>query len=249
MLSTLCSLYVCVSSCFAHVRHFVTPWTVAHQAPPSMGILQASILEWVAMPSFRGSSQSRDQTQVSSISCLGCCCCSVAQSCPTLCDPMNCSTPGFPVLHHLPEFVQTHVHWSVMPSNHLILCCPLLLLPSIFPSIRVFSSESALRIRWPKYGSLSISPSSEYWVLYHKRPLGSPCSSCEMKVGLLCPTLWPHGLYSLWDSPGQNTGVGSLSLLQGIFPTQGSNPGLPHCRQILYRVVYVVHLNHLSHDL
>ena len=110
MLSTLCSLYACVSSCFTHVRHFVAPWTIARQAPPSMGILQASILEWVAIPSFRGSSQSRDQTQVSSISCLGCCCCSVAQSCPTLCDPMNCSTPGFPVLHHLPEFVQTHVH-------------------------------------------------------------------------------------------------------------------------------------------
>ena len=49
-------------------------------------------------------------------------------------------------------------------------------------------------------------------------------------------SLWPHGLYSLWNSPGQNTGVGSLSLLQGIFPTQGSNPGLPHCRWILYQL-------------
>ena len=48
--------------------------------------------------------------------------------------------------------------------------------------------------------------------------------------------LQPHGLYSLWNSPGQNTGVGRLSLLQGIFPTQGSNPGLPHCRQILYQL-------------
>ena len=48
--------------------------------------------------------------------------------------------------------------------------------------------------------------------------------------------LWPHGLYSPWTSPGQNTGVGSLSLLQGIFPTQGSNPGLPHGRQILYQL-------------
>ena len=152
---------------------------------------------------------------------------SVAQSCQTLCNPMNHSTPG---LHHqLPEFTQTHVHWVsdaiqpshplwsasppalnlsqhqfssvqllshvrlfatpltaacqaslsitnsqsppqimsielVMPSNHLILCCPLLLLPSIFPSIRVFSNESALHIRWPKYCSLSfsISPSNEY---------------------------------------------------------------------------------------
>ena len=49
-------------------------------------------------------------------------------------------------------------------------------------------------------------------------------------------SLQPHGLYSPWDSPGQNTGVGSLSLLQGIFPTQGSNPGLPHCRRILYQL-------------
>ena len=165
--------------------------------------------------------------------------CSVAQLCPTLCDPMDCSMPGFPVLHYLPEFAQTHIplvsdaiqpphplsspspasnfsqhqgllYWivlnkgvflivqslshvwlfatpwtvahqaslsftisqsllkflsiqSVMPSNHLILS-PLFLLPSIFPSIRVFSNESALRIRWPKYWSVSFSirPSSEY---------------------------------------------------------------------------------------
>ena len=62
---------------------------------------------------------------------LYCCCCSVTKSGLTLCDPMNCSTPGFPVLHYLPEFAQTHVHWVVMPSNHLILCHPLLLSPSI----------------------------------------------------------------------------------------------------------------------
>ena len=72
---------------------------------------------------------------------------SVAQLCPTLCDPMNPSTPGL-----------THTH------VHLILCCPLLLLPPIPPSIRVFSNESALRMRWPKYWSFSfsISPSSEH---------------------------------------------------------------------------------------
>ena len=95
----------------------------------------------------------------------GCCCCSVTQSRATLCDPMDCSTPGFPVLHYLLELDQAHVHWfGVMPSNHLVLCCPLLLLPSIFPSIRVFSNESALPIRWPKYWSFSfsISPSNEY---------------------------------------------------------------------------------------
>ena len=87
---------------------------------------------------------------------------SVAQLCPTLCDPMELSTPGLPVLHQLPESTQTHVHESVMPSSHLILCRPLLL-ASIFPSIRVFSNESPLRIRWSKYWSFSfnISPSNE----------------------------------------------------------------------------------------
>ena len=89
---------------------------------------------------------------------------SVAQSCPTLCDPMNCSTPGLPVHHQLPEFTQTHVLELVMPSSHLIRCRPLLLLPPIPPSIRVFSNESTLRMRWPKYWgfSFSISPSNEH---------------------------------------------------------------------------------------
>ena len=81
-----------------------------------------------------------------------------------LCDSLDFSMPGFPVLYHLPEFAQIHVHESVMPPDHLILCRPFLLLPSIFPSIRVFSSELTILIRWPKYWSLSISisPSSEY---------------------------------------------------------------------------------------
>ena len=72
--------------------------------------------------------------------------------------------PGLPVHHQLPEFTQTHVHESVMPSNHLILCRPLLVLPSIFPSIRVFANESVLHIRWLKYWSFSfsISVANEY---------------------------------------------------------------------------------------
>ena len=78
---------------------------------------------------------------------------------------MNHSMPGLPVHHQLPEFTQTHVHWgsdAIQPSHPLL--CPLLLLPSIFPSIRVFSNESALCIRWPKYWSFSfnISPSNEH---------------------------------------------------------------------------------------
>ena len=101
-----------------------------------------------------------------------CVCTQLLQSCLTLCDPMDCSMPGFTILHYLPEFAQIQwansIHWasieSVMPSNHLVLCCPLLLLPSIFSCIRVFSIELTLRIRWPKYWwfSFNISPSSEY---------------------------------------------------------------------------------------
>ena len=89
---------------------------------------------------------------------------SVTQLCLTLCDPMYCNTPGFPVHHQLPEFTQPMSIVLVMPSNHLILCHPLLFLPSIFPSIRVFSNESAFRIRWPKYWSFSfdISPSNQH---------------------------------------------------------------------------------------
>ena len=86
---------------------------------------------------------------------------SVAQYLPR-CNPMDCSTRGFPVHHQLRSLLRLMTIKLVMPSNHLILCCPLLLLPSIFPSIRVFSNESALCIRWPKYWSFSISPSNEY---------------------------------------------------------------------------------------
>ena len=90
---------------------------------------------------------------------------SVAQSYPTL-RLMDCSMPGFLVHHQLPELAQTHVHSvgdATLP-NHLILCHPLLLPPSIFLSIRVFSNESVFRVRWPKYWSFSfsISPSNEY---------------------------------------------------------------------------------------
>ena len=100
---------------------------------------------------------------------------SLAQSRLTLCNPMNRSTPGLlvhyqllepglPVHYQLPAFTQTHVHWvgnAIQPS---LLCCPLLLLPLIPPRIRVFSNESALHMKWPKYWSFSfsISPSSEH---------------------------------------------------------------------------------------
>ena len=90
---------------------------------------------------------------------------SVSQSCQTLCDPMECSTPGFPVHHQLPELAQTHVRWvgdAIQPSHPLSSPSPSIHLPSVLPSI--FSNESVLRIRWPKYWSFSfnISPSNEY---------------------------------------------------------------------------------------
>ena len=91
---------------------------------------------------------------------------SVIQSCLTLCDPMDCSTPSFLVHHQLPELAQTHVHHvgDAIQPPHLLPLLPLLLLSSIFPSIRVFSNESVLAIRCPKYwsSSFSISSSNEY---------------------------------------------------------------------------------------
>ena len=88
---------------------------------------------------------------------------SVAQSCPTLCDPMNRSTPALPVHHQLPSSLKLMSIESVMPCSHLILGRPLLLLPPIPPSIKVLYNESTLRMRWPKYWSFSFSiiPSKE----------------------------------------------------------------------------------------
>ena len=95
------------------------------------------------------------------------CCCSVIKSCLTLCKPMDCSRPGFPVLHYLPELAQTHIHGvgdAIQPSHPLLSPSP----PTFYlSSIRVFSNESALCIRWPKYWNFtfSISPSNEFSAL------------------------------------------------------------------------------------
>ena len=96
------------------------------------------------------------------------CCCSVAKSCPTLCDPMDRSTPGFPVLHYLPEYAHTHARWvsdPIQPSHPLtsFSFCPQSFPASgSFPMSQFLSNESALCIRWPQYWSFSISPSNEY---------------------------------------------------------------------------------------
>ena len=109
---------------------------------------------------------------------------SVTQSCLTLCDSWTAhglqhARPPCPSL--TPGVYSNSCLLSLMPSNHLILCCPLLLLPSVFPSIRVFSNESALLIRWPKYWSFSfsISPSTEY----------SGSATATAKSLQSCPTL------------------------------------------------------------
>ena len=87
---------------------------------------------------------------------------SVAQLCLTIGDPTDCSMPPFPVHHKLPEVAQIMSFKSVMPSNHLMVCSSLFLMPSVFPNIRVFSKESVLWIRWPKYWSFSTCCSNEY---------------------------------------------------------------------------------------
>ena len=104
------------------------PIDCSHQALPALGILQTRILEWVVLPSSRGSFQPRDQSQVPHIADRFFTICpfsqfsSVAQLCPTLCDPMKCSTPGLPVHHQILEFTQTHIHRvsdAIQPSHPL----------------------------------------------------------------------------------------------------------------------------------
>ena len=128
----------------------------------------------------------------------------IAQSNQTLCDPSMpglgvCSTPGFPVLHYFLGLLKLMSIESMMPSNHLILCCPLLLLPSVFCSMRVFSNGSTLLIRWPKYWSLSlsISPSSEYSGLISLQPKG-------VSRVFSNTTIWKHQFFGaqslLWSN-------------------------------------------------
>ena len=90
--------------------------------------------------------------------------CSVTQSCPTLCDPMVCSMPGFPVSHHLSDLAQTHVHWVSDAIHHLVLCCPLLLPPSIFPSITVFSKGVGSSHQLAKVLKLQLQHQSFQWI-------------------------------------------------------------------------------------
>ena len=156
---------VCVLS---RVQLFLTPMDCSPPGSSVHGIFQAGILECIAISFSRGSSLLRDWTHVS---------CSdrwilyhwaiwealsdfqfssVTQSCPTLCDPMSCSTPGLPVQHQFLEPTQNYVHWvgdAIQPSHPLSSPSP----PALIPSIRVFSNELALLISWPKYWSFSFN--------------------------------------------------------------------------------------------
>ena len=123
---------------------------------------------------------------------------------------MDCSTPGFPILHHLPSLLKLMFIESVMPSNHLLLCCPLFLPPSIFLSIRVFSNESVLCIRWPKYWSfsLSTSPSNVYSGLISFR------MECDLAVQQTLKSLLQH--HSSKKYPFFSTQHSSWSTLTSI---------------------------------
>ena len=126
-----------------------------------------------------------------------CCCCSVAKLCSTLCDPMYCNTLDFPVPCYLPEFDQVHVHW-INVANHFILYCPLLFLPSIFPSIGVFPNEFVLCITWPKYwisGSTSVLPKSiQGWFPLRLTGLISMLSKGLSRV-FSSNTVWKHQFF------------------------------------------------------
>ena len=142
------------------------------------------------------------------------CCCSFTKSHKTLCDPIDCSTSGFPVLHYLSEFAQTHVHWvsdAIQPSHP---CYPLLLLPSIFTRIRVFSSESALCIRKSKYWSFSfnISPSSEYseWIPFTIDWFDLPVVQGTLK-SLLNTTVRKHQFFNTQPSLWSNSHICTLT--------------------------------------
>ena len=124
------------------------------------------------------------------------CVCSLVQSCPILCDPMDCSLP--------------------VPSVHGIFQA------RVLEWVAISYSRGSSQLRSQTW--VSMSPALAGGVLERR------------SHSVMSDSLRPHGLYSPWNSPGQNTGVGSLSLLQGIFPTQGLNAGLLHCRQILYQL-------------
>ena len=147
--------------------------------------------------------------------------CSVIKFCLTLW-PHGLQHARLPVLHYLLEFAQTRVQWchpTVLPSVAPFTSCPQSFQCLLDIGIRIFSNESTLHIRWPKY-----------------TPEVKRSNTNEVKVTQSYPTLCDPMDCSPWNSPGQNTGVSCCPLLQGIVPIQRLNPGVPHCRKILYQL-------------
>ena len=175
-------IYACVLSCFSHVQPIVTPWTIACQAPLSMGFSKQEYQSGLPCPppgdlpnlgmeptspalqadSFLLSYQGSPKIDISSVQLS-----SVTQSCLILSTPRTAAHQASLSITNSRSLLKLMSTEPVIPSNHLILCRPFLLLPSIFPSIKVFSNESVLCIRWPKCCSFSfsISLSNEYSVL------------------------------------------------------------------------------------
>ena len=158
-----------------------------------------------------------------------CCCCPVAQSCPTLYNPVECRTPGFPVTHHLPQFAQIHVHWigdSIQPSHPLSSPSP----PAFSHFHTVHGVLKARMLKW-----FTVPFLWEYW-----NGLLCPSPGDLLNPGIKPKSLALQADSLLSETPGKptNTGVGGLSLLQGLFLTQESNQGLLSCRRILYQLSY-----------
>ena len=178
------------------------------------------------------------------------CVCSVAQSCPTLCDPMDCSLPGSSVYGILQARILV---WVAMPPPEDLLNPGIEPTSLLSPLLQVHSLPLSQQGR-PRGYMYSIVNHVMYYVYVSfliKIYFDSGCflviflHSNEKKClhnsesesrSVVSDSLRPHGLYSLWNSLGQNTGVGSLSLFQGVFPNQGLNPGLSHCWRILLPV-------------
>ena len=186
------------------------------------GISQARILEWIAISFSRGSSWPRDQTCISYIAgrffttlitwethVRVCCCRSVAQSCPTICDPINCSTPGFPVLYHFPEVAQTHVHWisdAIQPSHPLspaFSFCPQSFPASVsFPVSWLFASgDQSIGTS----ASASILPMNiQDWFLLGLTDLITLVFKGLSRV--FCSlTIWKHQFFGAWPSLWSNS--------------------------------------------
>ena len=167
---------------------------------------------------------------------------SVAQPCPTLCNPMDCSMPGFPVHHCLPEFTQIHVHWvgdSIQPPHPLQPSSPCAF---IFPSIRVFSNELSLHIRWPKHWSFSfsISLSNEClglisYVVQEKKPSMVSVALDTVSIPSSTPCSGAGPCSGCWGSNGHNRGRWEMSVSPdpnrpgpgcGSFPSSPLNLGV-----------------------